>query len=126
MARNIILLLVGLMMFVAGSCLGQDAKMPAMAGDTASMSCPMGQGMGKDMKGKDMQKMKKMGNMQDIQGCMMGCMMKPVMIATSDGGVVILMGNKLTKYDKNLTLIKEVEIKMGMPDMKKMMEEMKK
>lgn len=58
--------------------------------------------------------------------CPMHCMMMKSMteksvVATNDGGVVILAGNKLMKYDKNLELKKEVEIKC---DMKKMCEEM--
>ena len=31
-------------------------------------------------------------------------------VATSDGGVVVLVGNKIVKYDKNLNLVKEVTI----------------
>jgi hypothetical protein len=42
---------------------------------------------------------------------MMGMMNKPSMIATSDGGVIVLAGPKLAKYDKDLNLIKEVELK---------------
>lgn len=55
--------------------------------------------MGKGMKGD-----KKMG---------MGMHQQPVMLATTDGGVVVLMGGKLAKYDASLTLIKEVEMKGG-------------
>jgi hypothetical protein len=43
---------------------------------------------------------------------MMGMMGGKSMVATSDGGVVILFGHKLQKYDKNLVLQKEVEIKI--------------
>ena len=50
----------------------------------------------------------------------MGMMMQKQMIATSDGGVIVLSGNKLYKYDKNLNLIKEAEIKKDFKDMKKM------
>jgi len=56
---------------------------------------------------------------------MMGMMMKKEMISSSDGGVIILSGNKLLKYDKNLELVKEVEIKMDFEGMQKMMKEMK-
>ncbi len=42
-------------------------------------------------------------------------MMKPSLVATSDGGIVMLSANKLQKYDKNLNLVKEVETKMDMP-----------
>jgi len=52
-------------------------------------------------------------------------MMQKQMIATSDGGVIVLSGNKLYKYDKNLNLVKEAEIKMDVEGMKKMMEKMK-
>jgi hypothetical protein len=58
--------------------------------------------------------------MMGMKGMMMK-MMHPDVVATSDGGIVILMGNKLTKYDKNLNVVKEVEIKMpDMDEMKKM------
>jgi hypothetical protein len=32
------------------------------------------------------------------------------MVASSGGGVIVMMGGKLYKYDKNLNLVKEVEI----------------
>jgi len=41
---------------------------------------------------------------------MMGSMQKQ-MVATNDGGVIVLAGNKLLKYDKDLNLVKEVELK---------------
>lgn len=41
---------------------------------------------------------------------MMGSMQKQ-MVATNDGGVIVMAGNKLLKYDKDLNLIKEVELK---------------
>ncbi|MCX5687113.1 MAG: DNA polymerase, partial [Candidatus Omnitrophica bacterium] len=47
-------------------------------------------------------------------------------IATYDGGIAVVLGNKITKYDKDMNLIKEVEIKIDMEVMKKSMEEMKK
>ena len=50
----------------------------------------------------------------------MGMMMQKQMIATSDGGVIVLAGNKLYKYDKNLNLVKETEIKKDFEHMKKM------
>ena len=39
--------------------------------------------------------------------------MHPAVVATSDGGVVVLTGGKLAKYDNSLNLVKEVEIKGG-------------
>jgi hypothetical protein len=55
---------------------------------------------------------------------MMKSAMGKVMVATSDGGVVVLMGNKLMKFDKNLALIREAEIKQDMEGMQKMMMQM--
>jgi len=50
-------------------------------------------------------------------------MMHKCVVATSDGGIVVMIGNKLTKYDKNLNLVKEAEIKIDMEAMKKMCKE---
>jgi hypothetical protein len=47
-------------------------------------------------------------------------MMGGQMVATKDGGVIVMMGNQLLKYDKDLNLQKEVEIKMDMEKMEKM------
>ncbi|MDP2921010.1 MAG: hypothetical protein Q8O12_01390 [Candidatus Omnitrophota bacterium] len=68
---------------------------------------------------------------KDKMGCPMCHMHKMMMcgkelLATQDGGVVLMMGNKLIKYDAGMNLVKEVEIKMDMEAMKNMMEEMKK
>jgi len=48
------------------------------------------------------------------------------LLATQDGGVVLMIGNKLIKYDAGMNLVKEVEIKIDMEAMKSAMEEMKK
>jgi len=54
---------------------------------------------------------------------MCGSMMKSQIVATEDGGVVVLVCNKLMKYDKDLNLVKETEFKIDMEEkMKKMME----
>lgn len=34
------------------------------------------------------------------------------LVATTDGGVIVMVGNRLLKYDTNLNLIKETEIKV--------------
>jgi hypothetical protein len=50
---------------------------------------------------------------------------KSKIVATSDGGVVVLIGNKLMKYDKDLVLTGESEIKIDMQALRKsMMEQM--
>ncbi len=48
--------------------------------------------------------------MKHMMGMMGG---KESLVATSDGGVVVLAGPKLIKYDKDLNLVKEVEMKRG-------------
>ena len=68
------------------------------------------------------------GKMMGMMGMcpMMKSMMERSVVATSDGGVVVVMGNKLTKYNKDLNVIKEVELKMDMEAMKKNMDDMMK
>lgn len=60
------------------------------------------------MKGKEMK-----GDMSKKHGMMK--MMHKKLVATDDGGVVLMMGNKLIKYDDKLNLVNEVEIKKCMP-----------
>ncbi|MBI3313918.1 MAG: hypothetical protein HYZ83_06760 [Candidatus Omnitrophica bacterium] len=55
---------------------------------------------------------------------MMKMMTEKSVVATSDGGVVVVAGNKITKYDKDLNVVKEAEIKMDMEAMAKHMKEM--
>jgi hypothetical protein len=52
------------------------------------------------------------------KGKMMGHMMMRSVVATTDGGVVVLSGHKMTKYDSDLNVVKEVELKMDKPPMK--------
>ena len=67
------------------------------------------------MMGKKMKKYK-MGGMQS----MMKKMHSKEMVATKDGGVIVMYGKKLLKYD-NLKLVKEAKIKMDTEHMKKKM-----
>jgi hypothetical protein len=48
------------------------------------------------------------------------CVMGKQIIATSDGGIVVAIGNKLYKYDSSLNLQKEAEIPVDMEGLKKM------
>ena len=60
-----------------------------------------------------------------MHGMMMKSAIEKEMVATEDGSVVVLAGNKLMKYDKNLNLKKEVTINAGTKEMcAKMREEM--
>ncbi len=47
------------------------------------------------------------------KGKMGGMMNKDSVVATSDGGVVVMSGPRLIKYDKDLNLIKAVELPRG-------------
>jgi hypothetical protein len=53
----------------------------------------------------------------------MGCRMmgKAQMVATDEGGVIVLAGNKLMKYDADLNLVKEARLKMPVSPMGGMM-----
>ena len=66
---------------------------------------------------------KKMGMMGPM---MMKMMTEKTVGATSDGGIVVLAGNHLVKYDKDLNVVKEVDVKVDMDAMKKDMEGMMK
>lgn len=46
--------------------------------------------------------------------------------STSDGGVIIIIGNKMMKYDKDLNLKKEVEIKADSTALRTTLENIKK
>ena len=62
------------------------------------------------------------GGMMPQKGMMQG--MEKSIVASNDGGVIVLAGHKLYKYDKNLNLVKEVELPRpeGMMDKTGMME----
>lgn len=66
-----------------------------------------------DSRGGRMMNRQGMGPKQGMPG-MMG-MHKESVVATSDGGVVILSGRTLSKYDAKLNLINQVELKNPKP-----------
>ena len=57
------------------------------------------------------------GGMMKMMHMMHGMMRSSTMVVSNDGGVIVLTGSKLYKYDKNLNLIKEAEIKTEMGGM---------
>ncbi len=59
-----------------------------------------------------------------MHAMMMHNMMSCQMVATEDGGVIIMGFGKLMKYDKDLNMVKEVEMKMDPEAMKKTMTQM--
>jgi hypothetical protein len=88
------------------------APAPAAGQDAGQCQMPMPQGMGLGDSGRA--GMKGMGPMMQPG---MGRMMvgQRTMISSGDGGVIVMVGNRLLKYDRNLNLKKEVMIKMDMP-----------
>jgi len=76
-----------------------------------------------DVMTKGMQEVSKMcqqGKMKG-KGDFPDMLMGKSLVATADGGVVVLLGNKLYKYDKDLVLQKEVEIKIDTESAQKKM-----
>jgi hypothetical protein len=84
----------------------------------ASAQVEHGEGM---MDDKGIEKMDHGMMKRGMMGCpMMKHMMGPMVVATSDGGVVVVTGNQMTKYDQDLDVIGQAEIKMDMEAMKMM------
>jgi hypothetical protein len=84
----------------------------------------MGGGMqSRGMMGRGMQNRGMMGGNM-MSGGMMGPMMRSTsMVPTSDGGVIVLMGNELLKYDKDLNLTKQAQVNFDWENWQKMMME---
>jgi len=69
--------------------------------------------------------MGKHGNWHMMSGMRMCGMTGIKMIATQDGGVIVMASGKLYKYDKDLNLKKEIEIPIDFEHIKKMRMKMK-
>jgi hypothetical protein len=89
---------------------------------TALIACPI-IAFAHEHEDKDHEMMEKDMKGRGIKHEMMMRRMQRSVVATSDGGVVIVAGNKITKYDRNLNVIKEVQLKSD--EMEKMMSEEK-
>jgi hypothetical protein len=68
------------------------------------------------------------GPMSNCHMCPAMCksMMSKSIVATEDGGVSVMAGCKLIKYDKDLNKVKEVPIEMDMETMRTKMQSMMK
>jgi hypothetical protein len=82
--------------------------------------------MGKGMMHKEMMEHREMPMMCPMHTMMCQCMMHKEMVATQDGGVVVMVDNKLLKYDKDLNMVKEVELKIDMKEKQEKMQQMMK
>ena len=110
MKKSLIAIAAVIIMGTSGLALAQMDKGKEMMGDKGMMGMMGDKGMG----------------MCPMMGGMMSSMMGKSMVGTSDGGVIVLAGNKLVKYDKDLNVVKEVEVKMDMEGMQKNMMDMMK
>ena len=79
----------------------------AFAGYTVFASAKQPKEMGKGMM---MRKGRQMCPMPSCPVCKMMCRsaMKKALVATSDGGVILMAGCKLIKFDKDLNKVKEI------------------
>lgn len=124
MKRIFYLTLAGLLMVASlGASL---ASAEDMGGQTEAQEPGMmqdGKGSGMHMlKGKKSHKKGMMGKMGDaFASCPVMGDGGAQMVSVGDG-VVVLIGNKLIKYDKNLNVVKEAVIKMNEDDVKSMMQ----
>jgi hypothetical protein len=113
MKNSIAVITAVVVLTISGLALAQMDKGKEMMGDK-SKGMMDDKGMG--MKNSMMEK----GGMMGMHGMMMKMMEKTV-VATSDGGIIIVSANKISKYDKDLNLVKEVELKAPtMEEMQKM------
>jgi hypothetical protein len=65
-----------------------------------------------------------MMGMNQMHMMMAQSMMNISMVPTEEGGVIVLAYDKLLKYNKNLELVKEVELKIDTEQMQKKVEDM--
>lgn len=104
---------VALATIVAVVALAERASEPGMMGQGGMMGGPgmMGQDMG-------------MMGMCPVHGGMMAGMMGRSALAVDGKNVYLFTGNKLLKYDSNLKLVREAEVKMDVAKMGAMVEKM--
>jgi hypothetical protein len=93
------------------------AVLTALVGISVASLSFAEEAMGKDGKNMMMGKKDMMG--KGMMGCTMKGMMGKTVTPTSDGGVVILAGNQLFKYDKGLALVNKAEVPVDMEMMQK-------
>ena len=111
---KLLAIITGCILISTGLCIAQSEQ-----------TGHMGHMMGQKMKKRDqMQSRCPMGKRMGMDNMPMCGMMGKTMVPSDDGGVIVMIGNKLYKYDKNLELKKEVELTIDYENMKKMMMEM--
>jgi hypothetical protein len=125
MKRHVWIVPLGMLLLVTLVVLAFAAEKPAQQQPAAS--CPMmSGGAGPGMTGQGGMMMGKDGMMGGgMMGCpMCGGMMGRTSMLAIGNNLYVLAGNKILKYDANLNLVKEAEIKWDMEGMMKMHQKM--
>lgn len=123
--RKALFIVMNVVLF-AGFCVLASAYAEQMKGSMTGTGMTEGDMMGDEgMTGSQAMMMPqgKMMGMCSMHGMMMKTMFGKHIVATQDGGIVVMAGNKLIKFDKDLNRIKEVEI-MDAEGIKKTMMQM--
>ena len=114
MKRSVILCACVMVLAWIGSSVGQPAPGVPPAGGHP---------------GRGMRRMRGVGGGMPVGPApirMTGPLMQKQVVATTDGGVVVVIGNRLLKYDKNLKKIGEAEIDISEQEIADMQAKMKK
>lgn len=115
----VIILLTALFFAPASLVFAQNEHQGDAAGQSKNGAHPNEMMMGHGMMMDD--GMMDMMNMMNVRRAMMDRQIVP----TADGGVVLLIGDQLYKYDENLDLVNEVEISVDYERMKEGMQDMR-
>ena len=105
--------------FIAGVASYMAFAQPQRGGMMRDRETGQGGMMRSRMMGQD-------GGMQmcDMHKMMGQCMTREQLVATPDGGVIAMVGNQLMKYDSDLKLITQTEVKIDYEAMQQKMQQM--
>ncbi len=93
----------------------QDRSTPTKESKTTMMNKEMN---------KEWNKETSMSGAHNACGMMMGSYLQHCMVASNDGGVIVMVGDKLQKFDRDLKLVKEITVAIDMEHMENMMSRM--
>jgi len=111
---------IAAVVLAAGALTWSFAQQPEETqGTTGEMGKNAPAGWRRAMMGKE-----RMMPMCPMHHMMMGAMMSRSIVATGDGGVIVMASEKLMKFDKDLNLVKEVQVSIDMEAMQNKMNQM--
>ena len=99
--------IVGLLIAGFAFCQAAEKPAPPRPQNTQPQGAPPQPPVGNEMMGPRMMPMGP-GMMPQMNNAP-----QAAMVASGDGGVIVLFGNRLLKFDKNLNLVKEVKLNTG-------------